>query len=297
MNNLEIEKILEQMELNRDPMDKAVETNDLEFVKNNLNLNDDSVIYYSISNGKNEIFEFVFPLFNLESQRKYLKIIAYNNRFDYLNFALKYMTIDFNDSEPHELACEAGNFEMVKKLESLGIKKGLYSFYNAVAVNNLDLVTHLYDGEDISNCFSHQSTVMTLNILKFLMSKDDISANNKRKVLLGAASAGLIDVIDYLLKLPESVDSTGALFETVYFGAQLKTFKYFLTKAPILSKIDEDDYMALEWSYKHNYLEFVDYCINEHNITPETSRLVYEIMKMDNFANYNKLKNNKPIIF
>lgn len=82
-------------------------------------------LYYVIKDDKEtskEIFEYIFPLFPLEAQRKALRTIASNNRFDYLDFSLQYI-VDVNDSRPHELACRSGHLDMVKKLESLGIQK------------------------------------------------------------------------------------------------------------------------------------------------------------------------------
>lgn len=288
--NRSIQELLADMESRRHPMDKAVERNDFQFVKDNLDLNDDIVLYHSVRNGHTQIFEYCFPLFSLESQRKALWIIAAQNRFDYLDFALKYITVDVNDSRPHELACRGGHLDMIKKLESLGIKKSEYSFAYAFESKDLATIQYLYDGEDFTQYFTHQTEIIPLDVLKFVMSKSELSENHKHRILLGAAYVGYIDVIDYLLNLPIPANSEGALFETVYFGEHLDTMKYLLTKAPVLSKISEDDYMALDWAYKHNYLDFVEYIINEHHITPETSEEVYNIFKTDNFKKYHSLK-------
>lgn len=74
-----------------------------------------------------------------------------------------------------------------------------------------------------------------MDVLKFMMSKTELSETFKERILLGAAYAGYIDVIDYLLKLPTPTNSEGALFETVLLGDHLETMKYLLTKAPVLS--------------------------------------------------------------
>lgn len=190
---------------------------------------------------------------------------------------------------PHELACGSGNLKMVKILEGLGIKKSEYSFSYAFKSNNLELIKHVYDGEDLSKYFTEQTQVMPLDVLKFVMSHCELSEKNKHRVMLGAAYAGYIDVIEYLLTLPVPTESEGALFETVYFGEQLPTMKYLLTKAPILSKVSEDDYMAFNWAYKHKYIDFVDYLVNEHKIAPETSPEVYTAMMLDNLELYFKV--------
>lgn len=289
MPNTNTETLLESYERNRHPMDKAVKHNDIDFVKNNLDLTDDQILYYAIREGNTEIFEYVFPLFSLESQRKALWSIGSKGRMDYLDFVLKYITVDINDKRSHELACRSGHLEMVKRLESLGIKKSEHSFYYAFESNSLEMIEHVYENEDISKCFIHQSHSIPLDVLKFIMSHTQLSENNKYKVLMGAAAAGFIDVIDYLLTLPEPAISEGALFETVYFGNQLPTMKHLLTKAPVLSDIAEWDYKAFCWAYDKNYEDFVDYLVNIHHVTPETSPEIFKTMQSDNFALYNKV--------
>ena len=80
-----IEDTIKYMESCRHPIDKAVERNDFQFIKDNLDLNDDISLYYVIKDDKEtskEIFEYIFPLFPLEAQRKALWTIASNNRFE-----------------------------------------------------------------------------------------------------------------------------------------------------------------------------------------------------------------------
>ena len=290
MTKTKTEYLVEHYERNRHPMDKAVRCNDIDFVKNNLDITDDQVLYYAVRDGNTEIFEYAFPLFSLDSQRKALWIIGSKGRLDYLDFVLKYITVDINDHRPHELACRSGHLEMVKRLESLGIKKSENSFYYAFESNSLETIKHVYDeSEDISKCFIHQSHSMPLDVLKFIMSHTQLSEKNKSRILFGAAGAGFIDVIDYLLTLPEPPDSEGILFETVYFGNQLPTMKHLLTKAPILSDIAECDYDAFCWAYDKNYEDFVDYLVNVHHVTPETSPEIFNTMQLDNFALYKKV--------
>ena len=178
---------------------------------------------------------------------------------------------------------------MVKKLESLGISKSKHSFFYALSSNNLNLISHVYDGEDISTHFKNQTHPIPLDVLKFIMSHTDLSQKNKYKIFLGAAGAGFIDVIEYLMLLPGAINTEGALFETVYFGNQLPTLKYLLTDAPILSKVDEDDYQAFTWAYDKGYEEFVDYMVNHHNIRLDSSPSVLKVMQKDNFSMYNRI--------
>lgn len=288
MNN-SISKTLEAIENNRHPMDKAIERNDIEFVKNNLDINDEIILYHAVRHGNTAIFEYIFPLFNLASQRKALWSIAGKNRFDYLEFALKYITIDKNDSRPHELACCFGHLDMLKYLEKLGVPKGEYSFHSAFESKSLDVIEYLYDGEDFSQYLKNQTEIIPLDLLKFIMSKSELSEDKKHRVLLGAAYVGYIDVIEYLLSMPIPTNSEGALFESVYFGSELPTMKYLLTQAPVLSDISENDYFAFIWAYQKHYEDFVDYLVNEHNISPETSPDILYVMKTDNFALYNKV--------
>ena len=287
--NRGIKEMLEDFERNRHPMDKAVERDDFEFVKNNLDLTDDSVLYYAIKEGNTKIFEYAFPLFPLDAQRKALWIIGSEGRHDYLDFALQYITVDPTDPRSHELACRSGNFEMVKRLESLGVKKSNISFSYAFSSNNLEVIEHVYDGEDLSKYFSQQTHSIPLNVLKFIMSHTELSQRNKHKVFLGAAGAGFIDVLEYLMLLPGAKDTEGALFETAYYGNQLPTLKYLLTESPILSKVSEHDYQAFTWAYDKDYEDFVDYMVNYHNVRPESSPEVLRIMKKDDFAMYNKV--------
>ena len=44
--------------------------------------------------------------------------------------------------------------------------------------------------------------------------------------------------------------------------------------------------MAFNWAYKHKYIDFVDYLVNEHKIAPETSPEVYTAMMLDNLELY-----------
>lgn len=288
MNN-SISKTLEAFENARHPMDKAIERNDFEFVKNNLDINDELILYHAVRHGNTAIFEYIFPLFTLEAQRKALWSIAGRNRFDYLEFALKYITIDTSDSRPHELACRFGHLDMLKYLEKLGVPKGEYSFHSAFESKSLDVIEYLYDGENFSQYFKNQTEIIPLDLLKFIMSKSELSEDQKHRVLLGAAYVGYIDVIEYLLSLPTPTNSEGALFETAYFGRHLDTMKYLLTKAPVLSDVSEIDYDAFVWAYSHKYEDFVDYLVNEHNVSPESSPYVLRVMKSDDFALYNKV--------
>ena len=291
--NSSINNFIEHFEINRHPMDKAVERNDFDFVKNNLDPKDDHVLFFAVKQGNTQILEYAFPFFSIDSQRKSLNIIASLGRLDYLDFALKFITVDTNDNRPHELACSGGHFEMVKKLESLGMKKSKYSFFNALDSHNLKLIQHVYSGEDITTYFRNQTHSIPLDVLKFIMSHTKLSEANKQKVFLGAAAAGFIDVLEYLMLLPDSVNTEGALFETVYFGNQLPTLKYLLTEAPILSEIDEDEYQAFIWAYDKGYEDFVNYMVNYHYISPNSSPDVFLTMKKDNFSMYNRVIKNK----
>ena len=293
-----ITDFLESYERNRHPMDKAVERDDFDFVKDNLDIKDDQVLYHAIKNGRTKIFEYAFPLFQLDAQRKALWIIGATGRLDYLDFALNHITVDVCDPRSHELACSGGHFEMIKRLEGLGIKKSQHSFCYALDSNNLDVIKHVYDEEDISTYFQNQTHVMPLDVLKFIMDHTELSKENKRKILLGAAGVGFIDVIEYLQTLPGTKDNEGALFETAYYGNQLPTLKYLLTKAPVLSKVGEDYYQAFIWAYEKGYEDFVDYLVNIHHVSPESSPDVLYAMQEDNFALYNKVftKLNEPEI-
>jgi ankyrin repeat protein len=287
--NRTVEEMIEDFERNRHPMDKAIERDDFEFVKNNLDITDDQVFYYAVRKGNTKIFEYAFPLFPLDAQRKALWIIGSEGRHDYLDFALQYITVDPNDPRPHELACRSGQFEMVKRLESLGIKKSHLSFFYALDSNNLEVIKHVYDGEDISTHFRNQSHAIPLDVLKFIMSHTELSQDIKRRIFLGSTCAGFIDVLEYLMLLPGAKDTEGALFETAYYGNQLPTLKYLLTEAPILSKVEEHDYQAFTWAYDKNYEDFVEYLVNNHNVRPESHPDVLSIMQKDDFAMYNRV--------
>jgi len=290
-------QLIDDYESMRDAMDKAIERNDWDFVKNNLHKDTGSCnsLFYAVQQGHTAIFEYVFPLFSLPVQQKSVRDIASRGRMDYLDFALRYITVDTGDTKAHEYACRGNHFDMVKRLESLGIKKGKHSFTYALGSNNLSLIEHVYDeGEDISQYFNQQRHAMTLPVLKFVMSHTTLSIKNKEDVLRSAALAGFIDVIDFLLSEANPPSSRGDLFETVYYGKQLPTMKYLLTKAPILSDVSEDDYSAFIWAYEHGYRSFVNYLVNHHHVGPESSPYVLQAMQKDDFRLYHRvLKSQK----
>jgi len=290
-----IAQMLTDFENGRDPIDKAIEQNDWDFVKNNLHTDTSpcNALYYAVEQGHTAIFEYAFPLFPLPAQQKSVRDIASKGRMDYLDFALRHITLDTSDTRPHEAACSGNHFEMVKRLESLGVQKSQHSFDNALRTNNLSLIEHVYDeSDDISACFNQSAPSMRLPVLMFVMSHITLSVKNKKDILRNAAGAGFIDVIEYLLSEENPPSSRGALFETVYFGNRnkLPTMKYLLTKAPILSHVSEDDYSAFIWAYKHEYRSFVSYLVNHHHVGPESSSHVLQAMQKDDFSLYHKVK-------
>lgn len=270
-----------------DQLAQALENNDLDFIKKNLKVNE-GFLYKTIYKGNLEIFEYVFLHCPKEIQDKSVLRILSSGHIDLFDFALKHVDFDPTDSRAYEMACRSGNLDLVKKIEKMGAEKTSLSFYYALDSGNVDLVEYLYEGEDFCKYFHPQSHVLSLPIVKFIMSKAPLSKEHQRKILLGAAGAGLIDVIDYLLAQPDPPDNSDLLFETVYMGNQLPTMKYLLTKAPILSKVEEEDYAAFIWAYEKGYEEFVDYLINEHGVGPQSSPEVLRIMLADGLAIYEK---------
>jgi len=287
--------LLKNIDSRRHPMDKAVERKDLEFVKNNLSTTDDTVLYHAVRKGATDIFEYAFPLFPVVSQKKALNAIAAQGRMDYLDFALGYLgSSDLSgESGPYDQACRCGNFEMLQRLEALGMQKSAHSFFYALDSNNIELINHVYSGEDIGNYFNNPHSAMTLPVLKFVMSHTVLSERVREKILLTAASSGLIDVIQYLLSEPNPPSSQGALFETTYMGNQLPTMQYLLTKAPILSNVCEDDYHAFTWAYDKGYKNIVSYLVNNHGVGPESHRSVLAALEKDNFELYHKTLKTK----
>lgn len=267
----------------------ALEKGDYQFVRENLDVNNERVLGLAARHASEELFKEIFPLFSHNYQENSILSIVSSGRAELLSFALKFVSVDISDSRLHELACRSGDIETLKLLEDKGVVKSEHSFSYALYSNNLDMIKHVYSGENISKHFTNQSHVVELPVLKFIMGQEILSKDIQTRILLGAASAGLIEVIEYLLNQAEPPSSVGALFETVYFGDQIGTMKYLLTQAPILSRVEEEDYAAFIWAYQHGYESFVDYLVNEHKIGPQTSGDILDVLLSDNLELYERV--------
>lgn len=286
MSKIKFDKYIKWNQQLVDALDNA----DLDFIKLNLDITDSFFLSQVITQRKTEIFKYVFPLYPQSAQETALKVIVASGCIDYLDFALQYVQIDINECIFYEKACSSGNIEMVRKLEEWKCRKSDCAFSSALSSSNLEVIEYVYAGEKISPYFTNQTHVVELPVLKFILSKEQLSQDIQRRILLGAAGAGLIEIIDYLLKQEEPPSSEGALFETVYFGAQLETLKYLLTKAPVISCIEEEDYAAFIWAYEKEYEHIVDYLVNEHNMGPGTHGDILEVMLRDDLTLYERVK-------